>query len=139
VASSKMSRRAIPYTPVRRPLSDMVIALVDVAGVYLKGQEPFNLDSDTSIRVIPGDVDSSQLAISHAHYDHTDADKDVNLVFPIDRLRELVEAGEIGGVADKHYSLGYAMNLREIYENVGPQIADAIERSKTDAVLLTAG
>jgi D-proline reductase (dithiol) PrdB len=134
-----MSRRAIPYAPARLPLSDMVIALVDVAGVYVTSQEPFNLDSDTSIRVIPGDVDSSQLAISHAHYDHADADRDVNLVFPIDRLRELAEAGQIGGVADKHYSLGYSANLREMYENVCSSVADAVERSRTDAVLLTAG
>ena len=139
MASSRMSRRAIPYAPCRRSLSEMVIALVDVAGVHLRNQEPFKLDNDTTIRIIPGDVDSRELTISHAHYDHSDADQDVNLVFPIDRLRELAAAGGIGGVADKHYSLGYAMNLRQIYDNVAAQIADAIERSRTDAGLLTAG
>ena len=139
VASSKMSRRAIPYTPCRRPLSELVVALVDVAGVHLRDQEPFNLDNDTTLRVIPGNADTSHLMISHAHYDHADADGDVNLMFPLDRLRELAAAGEIGGVADEHYSLGYAVSLREVYERVAPEIADAIEHSKTDAVLLTAG
>lgn len=139
MVNTKMSRRCVPYTPSRRPLSEMVIALVSVAGVHLVDQEPFQPDNDTSVREIPGDVDSSHLRITHAHYDHDDADRDINLMFPIDRLRELVDMGELGGVAEKHYGLGYTTNLREMYERVAPSIADAIERSKTDAVLLTAG
>lgn len=143
----QMSRRAIPYTPNQKPLSELTIALVSTAGVHMKSQDPFDLSGlgDTTYREIPGDVDLAELTISHSapkeHYDPTDAiEKDMNCMFPLQRLRELAEAGEIGGVADKHYSMmGYAMRLAPLLKETIPTIAKLVERSRTDAVLLTAG
>jgi len=135
-----MSKRCIPYTPRFRELSQSTFALVSTAGVHLRDQEPYNVDSDNSWRLIPGDVQASQLMVTHAHYDHRDADQDINCVFPIDRLRELASAGVIGGVSDKHLGfMGYSQNLRDLYERAAPEMAKIIERSKADAVLLTAG
>ena len=68
------------------------------------------------------------------------ADADINCVFPLDRLRELAAEGVIGGVADKHLGfMGYTQQLRDLYERAAPEMAKAIERSRADAVLLTAG
>jgi D-proline reductase (dithiol) PrdB len=135
-----MSRRCIPYTPRRRELRDSVFALVTTAGVHLRGQEPYNLDGDNSWRLIPGDVRADQLMVSHGHYDHRHADADINCVFPLDRLRELAAEGVIGGVADKHLGfMGYTQQLRDLYERAAPEMAKLIERSRADAVLLTAG
>ncbi|MHB8619261.1 MAG: glycine/sarcosine/betaine reductase selenoprotein B family protein [Chloroflexota bacterium] len=136
---TKMSRKCIPYTPVRKPLQELTLALVSVTGVHLKSQEPFSLESDTSIRLIERDVDPADLMVTHAHYPHDDADEDVNVVFPITRARELLDEGYVGGLSDKHYSLGYSQDLRTIYDQVAPDIADALYRSGTDIVLLTAG
>src|SRR6266849_2211033 len=92
----EMSRYCIPYTPFRGKLEDSRICLVSNAGVYIHGdQEAFNLQGDLTLRKIPLETDSRRLKIAHEHYDHTDADRDVNLVFPIDRLRELVEEKKI--------------------------------------------
>jgi D-proline reductase (dithiol) PrdB len=135
----KMSRKCIPYTPFRKELREATLALVSVAGVHLKSQEPFDLESDESTRVIPGDVDATELTATHAHFPTEDANRDINVVFPIDRARELASEGLIAGVNDKHYSLGYAQNLRVIYDDVAPQIAEALYRSQTDIVVLTAG
>lgn len=135
-----MSRRCIPYTPRRHELGESVFALVTTAGVHLREQPPFDLDGDNSWRTLPGDVASDQLIVTHDHYDHRHADRDINCVFPIDRLRELAAEGVIGGVADKHLGfMGYTQRLRDLYERAAPQMAKVIERSRADAVLLTAG
>ena len=135
----KLSRKCIPYTPFRKELREATLAIVSVAGIHLKSQEPFNLEDDTSIRVIPGDAAAADLMVSHEHYDHADADRDPNVMFPLDRARELAAQGVIAGVNDKHYSLGYVQNLRVVYDQVAPEIADALYRSSTDIAVLTAG
>lgn len=135
-----MSKRCIPYTPRSRELNDTVFALVTTAGVHLRDQEPFNVGGDNSWRLIPGDIEANQLMVTHSHYDHRDADRDINCVFPIDRLRELATEGIIGGISDKHLGfMGYSQNLRDLYERAAPEMAKIIVRSKADAVLLTAG
>lgn len=135
-----MSKRCIPYTPRFREVSQSTFALVTTAGVHLRDQEPFHVDGDNSWRLIPGDVQARQLMVTHAHYDHRDADQDINCVFPIDRLHELAEEGIIGGLSDKHLGfMGYTQNIRDLYERAAPEIAKIISRSKADAVLLTAG
>lgn len=135
-----MSRRCIPYTPRRRELSESVVALVSTAGVHLRDQEPYNLEGDNSWRVIPGDVQAEQLMVTHEHYNHRHADADINCVFPIDRLRELASAGVIGGVSDRHLGfMGFSQQLRDLYERAAPEMARLIDRSKADAVVLTAG
>ncbi|MEO7003396.1 MAG: glycine/sarcosine/betaine reductase selenoprotein B family protein [Ktedonobacterales bacterium] len=135
-----MSRRCIPYTPRRRELRETTFALVSTAGAHLRGQQPYNLDGDNTWRLIPGDVVSGDLMVTHGHYDHRHADQDINCVFPIDRLRELAAEGVIGGVGDKHLGfMGYTQQLRDLYERAAPEMAKLIERSRADAVLLTAG
>ena len=135
-----MSRRCIPYTPRILDASKSIFSLVSTAGVHLRDQEPYNLEGDNSWRLIPGDVQASQLMVTHDHYNHQDADQDINCIFPIDRLRELAADGIIGGVGDKHLGfMGYTQNLRDLYERVAPEMAKIMLRSKADAVLLSAG
>jgi D-proline reductase (dithiol) PrdB len=94
-----------------------------------------------TFRVIDSDVAASDLMVTHHHYDHSDADRDINVVFPIDPLRELVREGLIGAVARLHIGyLGFTMQLKQMYEEVAPQIAEEIEKkSRADAVVLTGG
>jgi D-proline reductase (dithiol) PrdB len=135
-----MSKRCIPYTPRFRELRDSVFALVSTAGVHLRSQEPYDINGDNSWRLIPGDVQAEQLMVTHDHYDHHDADRDINCIFPIDRLRELVTERVIAGVSDKHLGfMGYTQNMRDLYERAAPEMAKIISRSKADGVILTAG
>ncbi|MDQ0340726.1 D-proline reductase (dithiol) PrdB [Caldalkalibacillus uzonensis] len=144
VALMDMSRKAIPYTPNEKELSEMTIAIVSTAGAHLKDQEPFNTDGDHTYRLISGDADTSQFTVTHGapkeHYNTDEPKKDINVIFPLDRLRELKEEGFIGDVNNKHISMmGYAMRLKQILDETVPQVAKEITRSKADAVLLTAG
>ncbi|HYF94337.1 MAG TPA: glycine/sarcosine/betaine reductase selenoprotein B family protein [Symbiobacteriaceae bacterium] len=139
-----LSRRCVPYTPITRKLSDMTIAIVSTAGVHMKNQTPFATEGDDTWREIPGDVNTVDLMITHGapeeHYDRSEALKDMNVIFPIGRLRELQAAGFIGGVAAKHLTLmGYSLRLQKYYNETAPAVAKEIERSPVDAVLLTAG
>lgn len=135
-----MSRRCIPYTPRFRELKDSVFALVSTAGVHLREQEPYDVEGDNTWRMLPADVQASDLMVTHDHYDHHDANEDINVVFPIDRLRELAAEGVIGGASDKHVGfMGYTQNLRDLYERAAPEVAKIVSRSKADGVILTAG
>lgn len=139
-----ISRKCVPFTPFDGELAKSTIALVTAGGVHLKDQEPFNIADelgDLGYRIIPEDVDSSQLMVTHHHYDHADADKDINVVFPIDVLRDLQTEGFIKGVARKHVGyMGYTMQLKAMYEGTSREIANEIDKgSRADAVILTGG
>lgn len=133
----------IPWTPVERPLSETVIALVTTAGVHLKSQEPFNMDDpdgDPSYRVIPSEVKSEALVITHKYYDHSAADRDINVVLPLDRLRELKAEGRIAGMAPIVYSfMGHidGRHLRTLMEDTAPAVARRLTRDGVHAVFLT--
>jgi len=137
----RIARRCVPYTPFDKELSSATVALVTASGVYAADQDAFPTEDpgDVSYRVITRDTPVSELRIAHHHYDHTEADTDPNIVFPLDTLRELAAAGVIGAVNDNHFSYGFTTRLRELYEHTFPEIADRVERSKTKLVLLTAG
>jgi D-proline reductase (dithiol) PrdB len=139
-----ISRKCVPFTPFEGDLAKITVSLVTAGGVHLRDQEPFNIADelgDLSYRVIPEDVDSGELMVTHHHYDHSDADKDINVVFPIDALRDLKAENFIGGVARKHIGyMGYTMQLKAMYEGTAREIANEIDKgSRADAVVLTGG
>jgi D-proline reductase (dithiol) PrdB len=139
-----LSRKCVPFTPFDRELAKSTIAIVTAGGVHLRDQEPFNIADelgDLSFRIFDEDVDVSQLMVTHHHYDHTDADADINVVFPVEVLRDLKAEGFVGGVARKHAGyMGYTMQLKAMYEGTAPEIANEIDKgSRADAVVLTGG
>jgi D-proline reductase (dithiol) PrdB len=136
-----IARKCVPFTPFDKDLATAVVTIVSAAGAYLSDQEPFPTEDpgDVTYRVIPGTTESSSLRIAHHHYDHSEADADPNIVFPIDTLRELAAEGVIAAVNDQHYSYGFTTRLKELYDKTFPELADKVERSKTKLVLMTAG
>ena len=72
-----LSRKCVPFTPFEGELSRATIAIVTAAGVHLRDQEPFNISDalgDLTFRLIPPDVDTFDLMVTHRHYDYSDAD-----------------------------------------------------------------
>jgi len=128
------------FTPVTKELKNMKVALASAAGVHLKSDKRFNLAGDFSYRIIPGDALTSELMVSHGGYDNGDVNKDINCMFPLDRLRELKEEGLIGEVAESHIGfMGGGGNQQKFTEETGPEIAKILKAEGVDAVLLTAG
>src|ERR1043166_5090679 len=138
-----ISRKCVPFTPFDRELSKSTIAIVTAGGVHLKDQEAFKISDelgDLTYREIPQDVDSADLMVSHHDYEHSDADEDINVVFPIDVLRDLQEQGFIGEIAKKHIGYGYSQQLKAMYEGTAREIANLIDKvSRAYAVGLTGG
>ena len=139
-----IARKCVPFTPFDGELAKSTIAIVTAGGVHRKDQEPFNIADelgDLGYRVFAEDVASTDLKVTHHHYDHADADQDINVVFPIDVLRDLQAEGFIRNVAQKHIgSMGYTQQLKAMYEGTAREIANEIDKgSSADAVVLTGG
>lgn len=119
------------------------MALITTGGIHLQSQTPFDMfnpSGDPSYRVIPADTPASQLAIAHDYYDHKDADRDVNVIFPYERLNELERRGEIGAVNRRHYSfMGHitGSQIDALINETAPQVVDALVAESVDAVVLT--
>jgi len=128
------------FTPVTKPLNEMKIAMATAAGVHLKTDDRFNLAGDTSYRVVPGDTVATDLMVSHGGYDNADANRDINAMFPVDRLNEIQKEGFIKEVAPRHFGfMGGGGDQTAFTEETGPEIAKALIDDSVDAVLLTAG
>jgi len=135
----------IPWTPVTKPLHQSRVALITTAGVHHKTQAPFDMqdpNGDPTYREISGGTSLSDLMITHDYYDHTDADKDMNIVFPLDRLNEFQQENLIGRVADLHYSfMGHIdkSHILTLVSQSAPWIARKLKADGTDIALLTPG
>lgn len=131
----------IPITKFTKPATEAVFALVTTAGVHLKTQPIFDVEAgDPSVRFIPSTAEENGLMISHTHFDRGDADRDINCVFPLFRLKELAKEGIIGGVAHTHYGLmGYTPNTSPLVDETIPLILKQLQEDKVDAVILNPG
>jgi D-proline reductase (dithiol) PrdB len=131
----------IPLSPFEKEASDSVIALVTTSGVHLKTQEVFNVEAgDPTARFIPSSSMEEELMISHTHYDRSDADRDINCVLPLTRIKELEQEGIIGGVAPTHYGLmGYIPDTKILINETIPKIIQQLKAEQVDAVLLNPG
>ena len=133
----------IPWAPFTKDLKECRITLVTTGGVHLHWQPAFNMEDkegDPTYREIPSWVDSEDLRITHNYYDHRDADRDINVVFPIERLRELEDEGIIGKIALRHFSfMGHTMghHLKTLMGKTGPEVSKLLKRDGVDAVFLT--
>ncbi len=119
------------------PLRERRVALVTSAGLHRTDDRSFSM-VDLSYRVIPGELGVSELTMTHSsvHFDRVGFREDVNLVFPLDRLRELEREGVIGSVADYHYSLMGAGWLPEQIEPTVRELAHLLREDEVDAVCL---
>ena len=133
----------IPWAPLTKDLRECKIALVTTAGVHLRSQSPFDMedkDGDPSWREIPSHVDPKDFMITHNYYDHRDADQDINVVFPVERLRELEAERVIGGISSRYFSfMGHitSQHLHTLIERTGPEVARILKGDGADAAFLT--
>ncbi len=86
-------------------LTERRIALITTAGLHRRDETPFVAGSG-EYRIIPDDADMDDLVMSHisTNFDRTGFYRDLNVVFPIDRLRELRDDGVIGSIASRHFA-----------------------------------
>ncbi len=130
----------VPLARLKKPLSDSRLTFVSTAGVQPKNSIPFDTVhpvGDYSFRRVPSDSKPSDLEIHQLKYPTVGAKRDLNVIFPIERLQELAAEKIIGELAPNFYSfIGYNMDAERLEQTLAETIADAVEAEKPDAALL---
>ena len=125
-----------------RPLSDAKLALITTAALHLPDQPAFDSrirGGDCSFRELPGDVDLNRLLIAHrsSAFDQQGALQDRNLVFPLDRFRELVATRVLGALNHRHFSfMGSITAPGRLIAETAPAVAELLRQDHVDAAFL---
>ena len=144
-----------PFAPLRKPLHEATVALFSSGAVYRDDQDPYYPAELTyeqamrevrkaterfpSLRVIPAETPEERLRVGHVAYDIRAAQKDINVIFPLTRLRELAHEGVIGALAERNYSYHGLTNIPRLMQESAPQWAQMLKADGVDAVFLTPG
>lgn len=118
------------------PLAAARIAILTSAALHPRDTPSFPAGS-AEARMLPDALDPASLVMSHVsiNFDRSGFQRDVNVVFPVERLRALAAAGTIGAVAPTHVSVMGSTDPRAMNATVD-QIAGQARQDRTDAVLL---
>jgi D-proline reductase (dithiol) PrdB len=137
--------RPIPWTPLDKPLRECKVALLSSAGIALKSDRPFDQEGerrnpwwgDPSYRILPRNTSTADVGLYHLHIDPRPAQQDLNCLFPLTRLLELEQAGEIGASAERHYSImGYILKPERLLHETVPAIIRDLRAEHADVVVL---
>jgi D-proline reductase (dithiol) PrdB len=119
------------------PLSERRFAIVSSAALIRRGDMPFAFGS-AECRFLPAVTPVGEILISHVsiNFDRAGFQRDINVVYPIDRLRELAAEGVIGGVADTHYTVMGSTDPVGMVA-AADQIAGQLRQERIDSILLS--
>ena len=125
------------YVPAP-PLAESRVALVTTAGLHVRGDRVFDMAS-AEYRAIGRETAGGDILMSHTsvNFDRAGFAEDVNVVFPIDRFRELETSGAIGSMADVHYSFMGAYLEPAQYGPSARELASLLRGDGVDSVFLT--
>jgi len=129
-----------PFTPVRRALPMLNLALITSAGAYVDGTEPFDLsskDGDHNAREISTEVEAADLKYSAKGYDPAAVLSDRNAQIPVDRLLEYQANAVIGRLNECWWSLSpYIPNAAMVAGEITPKLVARLKRYDVQAALL---
>ena len=129
----------VPLAPLAKPLAECRLAFVSTAGVQPKGTLPFDTVhpvGDYSFRRVPSAARVDELEIHQLKYPTAGANRDLNVIFPIERLRELAAEGVIGGLTEHFVSfIGYNMDPERLERTLAEDIATAVSEEGADILL----
>ena len=127
-----------PFVRLARPLAVCRVAIVTTAGLHHRDDRPF-APGEQSYRAIPGATPSADIVQSHTSigFDRVAIMRDLNVTFPIDRLRELAAQGRLA-LAPNHYSfMGALRETTKLENETGPEIARRLTDEGADVALIT--
>jgi len=130
----------VPLARMSKPLSESRLTFVSTAGVQPKGTLPFDTVhpvGDYTFRRVPSDSKPEDLEIHQLKYPTVGANRDLNVIFPIERLQELASEGVIGELAPNFFSfIGYNMDPERLERTLAEDIAEAVKAEGSDVALL---
>lgn len=135
----------IPWADVSKPLKESRVSIVSTAGLSMKGDEPFDMDTerkrpswgDPTWRLLDQTITIDTVEANHLHIDTSHLLQDLDVCFPVPLLRELAAEGIVGEVASGHYSImGFqGPDLRRLAPSC-VAIAEAMVKDEVDLALL---
>lgn len=143
-ARTRRKRGHPSFVPLAKPLSAARIGLITTGGVHHIDQRPFlrkneSPHGDGSFRRLDLTRPREAFTITHDWYDRRDAEQDLNLVMPADRLRELAAESVVGALHPVAVGLmGHVEGKEEVRLELetAPAIAALFRNEGVDAVLL---
>lgn len=119
------------------PLKERRVAIVSSAALHGKDELPF-MPGSAEFRELPGTLTAADIRMSHVsiNFDRQGYQRDINTIYPIDRLRELAQEGFIGSVADSHYAVMGSTDPKVMAETVDALFA-RFRKDRVDAVLFS--
>jgi D-proline reductase (dithiol) PrdB len=135
-----VKNRRAPFTPARRALPMLNLALISSAGAYIDGTNPFDTSSvngDLSFREIPIEVEATDLKFTARGYDPTAVQNDINSELPVERLIEFEQNGIIGQLNSVFWSFcGFIPDASKIADELAPNLLERVRRYEVQAALL---
>lgn len=135
IAVPRFDRPAFVVPP---SLSRSTVAIVTTAGLRRPTEPPWG-PNDQSFRVLGADEREVVLGHRDQNFDRVGIAADLNVAYPIDRLRDFAAEGVIGGLAPRHLSFMGAQDARmtTIQIDSGLAAARLLREDGVDVVLLT--
>ena len=127
----------VPWVVNDKPLSEKKVAIITTAGLNFREDHNFEF-VDASYRALPRDLAASDILMTHAsvNYDRSGFQEDINVVFPVDRFKELESEGVIGRLADVNYSFMGGGMLPDVYEANVRDLAKLLKADGVDAAFI---
>jgi D-proline reductase (dithiol) PrdB len=129
-----------PFSPARRSLPLMNLALISSAGVYIDGTDSFdtsNADGDMGIREIPTEVHPGDLKFAARGYDDQFVRADLNAQLPLTRLMELEANRVIGQLNSVFWSFcGFIPDAAGFAESALPKLVERLAYYDVQGALL---
>jgi D-proline reductase (dithiol) PrdB len=129
-----------PFSPARRALPMVNLALISSAGAYIDGTDPFDTVAsagDFSFREIPSQINAEDLRFAARGYDPTAVMADSNSLLPLARLFEFESNGIIGQLNPVFWSFsGFVPDAAQLVAEMAPKILERIKRYEVQAALL---
>jgi D-proline reductase (dithiol) PrdB len=127
-----------PFVRPAKPLVTCRVAIVTTAGLHRRGDKAYG-PGEQSYRVLPAGTPSADIVQSHTSigFDRVPIMRDLNITFPIDRLRELASRGELVMASNNYSIMGALRETAKIENETGPELARRLVGEGTDVALIT--
>jgi D-proline reductase (dithiol) PrdB len=124
-------------TPLRKPIAESTIGLFVSCGAQLPDDPPLLETEDITFRLLHRDVPLEKLVVSHQTLVRKWALEDLNVAYPIERLKELEREGVFRRLAHTSVSMvGSIERYTELVEQTIPSIKAIYDSQGVDLVLV---
>ena len=132
--------KTTPFTRLEKPLRECRVSMLTSGGISHCTRPPFNPQAKNDLRLddIDPNASEAEFEINDSYYDTRDAEQDLNVVFPISRLREFAEEGMIGSIAPRFWSgfMGRTYTRARVTRTAAPALASELQKDEVDLFLL---